>query len=206
MRSPRRGFSLIEALVVLAIGGMALAIIFSIGRKAGDAGFALGRRAMAASDADVSVSDLRTIIQSLALRPPAMALTDVDTPVTGEPDSLTGPVVMKRATICAPQGWAGLLTLALEDQDGGQVLTCRAGSRKVKLMALSRGQAGFTYSSDGREWSGRYSSDPTAFDDPSQLRYLRLYVRLASLGQTDILDGVTSGQMQRWTRDAGLYR
>ena len=37
MQTARRaGFSLIEALVVLAIGGMALAVIFSIGIKAGD--------------------------------------------------------------------------------------------------------------------------------------------------------------------------
>ncbi|MFC5344005.1 prepilin-type N-terminal cleavage/methylation domain-containing protein [Brevundimonas staleyi] len=202
MRRSRTGFSLIEALVVLAIGGMALAIVFSIGTKAGDSGFALGRRAMAAADADISVSDLRTVIQSFALRPPAMAQTGLDTPVTGEPDRLEGPVVMKRATPCAPQGWAGQLSLVLEDRDGGQALVCRAGARTVTLMAVPAGRAGFTFSSDGREWDSRYSSDPTAFADPSQLRYLRLFVRLDAPGQIDVLDGVTSGPMQRWTRES----
>ena len=117
MRRGRSGFSLIEALVVLAIGGMAVAIVFSLGMKAGDTGFALGRRAMSAADADISIANIRTIVQSLALRPPAMAVTGIDTPVTGEPDRLAGPVVMKRATPCAPQGWAGEISLAIVDND-----------------------------------------------------------------------------------------
>lgn len=189
----------------MAIGGMALAIIFSIGTKAGETGFALGRRAMAAADADISISDFRTIVQSVALRPPATAVTGLDTPVLGEPDRLTAPVVMKRATACAPQGWAGTLTVQLEDRDGGQVLICNAGERTVDLMTFPRGRAGFTFSSDGREWTSRYSSDPTAFSDPSVLRYLRLYVRLDVPQDVDIIDGVTSGQMQRWTRETGLF-
>ncbi len=190
---------------MLAIGGMALAIIFSIGTKAGDTGFALGRRAMAAADADISIADFRTIVQSVALRPPALAITQVDVPVIGEPDRLTAPVVMKRATACAPQGWSGVLTIRLEDRDGGQALVCSAGDRTVDLMTYPRGRAGFTFSSDGREWTPRYSSDPTAFADPTVLRYLRLYVRLDVPQEVDVVDGVTSGPMQRWTRETGLF-
>lgn len=201
----RGGFSLIEALVVLAIGGMALAIIMSIGTKAGDTGFKLGRRAMDTADADLSISDLRVILQSIALRPPAAAVTGLDTPTEGEADRLTSPVVMKRATVCAPLGWAGMLTLQLvEAEDGNQALTCSAGDRTVDLMTFPRGGAGFTFSSDGREWTPRYSSDPTAFETPTSLRYLRLYVRLNAPGEIDVIDGVTSGPMQRWTRDAGM--
>ena len=201
----RHGFSLIEALVVLAIGGMALAIIFSIGTKAGDTGFSLGRRAMTAADADIAISDIRTILQSIALRPPAAAVTGLDTPTEGEADRLTSPVVMKRATMCAPAGWAGMLTLRLvESPNQDQVLTCSAGDRTVDLATFPRGGAGFTFSSDGREWTPRYSSDPTAFEDPTSLRYLRLYVRLNTPGETDVIDGVTSGPMQRWTRDTGM--
>lgn len=188
--------------MVLAIGGMAVAIVFSLGMKAGDTGFALGRRAMSAADADISIANIRTIVQSLALRPPAMAVTGIDTPVTGEPDRLAGPVVMKRATPCAPQGWAGEISLAIVDNDGGQIVTCTAAGRTVTLMTFPRGRAGFTFSSDGRAWAPRYSSDPTAFADPTQLRYLRLFVRLDAPGQVDVLDTVTSGPMQRWTRES----
>ena len=89
MQTARRaGFSLIEALVVLAIGGMALAVIFSIGIKAGDTGFSLGRRAMSVADADVAISDLRAIIRSLSLRPPAAIVEGVDRPIVAGPDRL----------------------------------------------------------------------------------------------------------------------
>lgn len=89
MQTARRsGFSLIEALVVLAIGGMALAVIFSIGIKAGDSGFSLGRRAMSVADADVAVSDLRSIIRSVSVRPPASMLEGVDQPILAAPDRL----------------------------------------------------------------------------------------------------------------------
>lgn len=118
----RSGFSLIEALVVLAIGGMALAIIFSIGVKAGDTGFGLGRRAMSAADSDVAASDLRTLIRSLALRPPDTFLGGLDQPVVGDPIRLEGDVVIERATQCAPQGWAGRLVLAVERRGTGHAL------------------------------------------------------------------------------------
>jgi hypothetical protein len=134
-----------------------------------------------------------------------MALVGIDTLVTGEAARLAAPVVMKRATACAPQGWAGILTLAVEERGGRQVVTCRAGDRNVELMAGIRGRPTFTYSSDGRAWSPLYSSDPSAFDDPAQLRYLRLYVRLASPGEIDILDSVSSGPQERWVRDNGLF-
>ena len=41
------GFSLMEAMVVLIIGGMALMLVFAIGGRAAEIGFGLGRRALA---------------------------------------------------------------------------------------------------------------------------------------------------------------
>ncbi|WP_145915932.1 hypothetical protein [Brevundimonas naejangsanensis] len=89
----------------------------SFGMKAGDAGFALGRRAMSAADADVAISDLRSIIRSLTVRPPAAIMEGVDLPLVGAPERLEGEAVMERATGCAPQGWAGRLVLTIEVQD-----------------------------------------------------------------------------------------
>lgn len=140
MQTARRaGFSLIEALVVLAIGGMALAVIFSIGIRAGDTGFSLGRRAMSVADADVAISDLRAIIRSISVRPPISILEGVDQPIVASPERLEADVVMERATGCAPQGWAGRLTLSIEPQAGERVLMCQAGPRKTPIMTLPRG-------------------------------------------------------------------
>lgn len=200
MRS-RAGFSLVEALVVLAVGGMALAIIFTIGTKAGDTGFSLGRRAMAAADADIAYSDLRSILTSYLLRPPAAALPDLDRALEGEANRLTGEVVMRRATRCAPRGWHGELILAVEPQGDRQVLTCQAGSSKVILIPLQRGGAAFQYSSDGVDWRDRYSNAPEFFDEPSAADSIDLHVRfVAREDRIDILERLTSGRFERWVR------
>lgn len=203
MQTARRsGFSLIEALVVLAIGGMALAVIFSIGIKAGDTGFSLGRRAMAVADADVAISDLRSIIRSLNLRPPSMIIEDVDQPIVAGPARLEADVVMERATGCAPQGWAGRLTLTIETQGAERVVMCQAGSRKTPIMTLPRGSAAaaFSYSADSSTWVSAFESPRAPVNDTGALRSQSLWVRLQA-GQTlDIVDMAASGRPERWIR------
>lgn len=200
----RSGFSLIEALVVLAIGGMALAIIFSIGTRAGDTGFKLGRGAMAAADKDVAFADVRTVLRSYLLRPPATFLADGDTPIVGEQNRLTGEVVMRRATPCAPQGWAGRLTLVIEPFEGGRRLSCEANGRRTPLLILPRGSGRFSYSTDGADWNTRYSNDPAGFDAPTETTYVQVFIRLeAGLDDVDIVEGLSSGPLGRWVRDFG---
>lgn len=200
----RSGFSLIEALVVLAIGGMALAIIFSIGTKAGDTGFKLGRGAMAAADRDVAFGDLRTVMRSFALRPPGTFLADVDEPVVGDESRLAGEVVMRRATVCAPEGWAGRMTLLVESYESGRRLSCERDGLRIPLLELPRGSGRFTYSQDGASWTTRYSNDPSGFDAPADVTGLRLFVRFeGSVDDVDIVEGLTSGPIERWVRNYG---
>lgn len=197
---PRLGFSLIEALVVLAIGGMALAIIFSIGTKAGETGFGLGRRAMAASESDVAASDLRAIIRSIALRPSAAALSDVDRPSTGDARRLETDVVMERSTQCAPEGWAGRLTLEIQTRGAGSALVCSAGDRKATLVVLPGQNAALSYSRDGTAWSPAFSSAPldqAAFEQP---RSETVWVRFAARPIIDIVESATSGRPESWAR------
>lgn len=199
------GFSLIEALVVLAIGGMALAIIFSIGTKAGDTGFSLGRRAMAAADTDLATSDLRSILRSVLVRPRLGFIPDLDTPVEGAIDRLEADVVMERATQCAPQGWSGRLTLRFNPADGGQALVCEAGRRSSRL-ALLRGQnARFAYSTDaGQTWSDTYSDRPQgSASENDLLNSSEVMIRLFSPPDLDVVETVSSGAPIRWRhRDA----
>lgn len=191
---------MIEALVVLAIGGMALAIIFSIGIKAGDTGFSLGRRAMTAADLDVSVSDVRVLIRSIALRPPETFNAQIDRPIVGAPERLEADVVMERATQCAPQGWAGQMVLTVRREDGQGVLTCEAGGEPVTLIATSDPTASLSYSSDGVTWSTAYAS-ATRGDAASdgQMRSSRLFVRFKG-GAVDVLDAAGSGRPESWIR------
>ena len=208
MQTARRaGFSLIEALVVLAIGGMALAVIFSIGIEAGDTGFSLGRRAMSVADADVAISDLRAIIRSISVRPPAAIVEGVDQPIIAGPDRLEADAVMERATGCAPQGWAGRLTLTIERQGAERVLMCQAGARKTPIMTLPRGTsaAAFSYSPDGANWTAAFESPSAPLHDANSFRSQSLWVRLNAAPTLDIVDSAVSGRPERWTRPDAAF-
>ena len=208
MQTARRaGFSLIEALVVLAIGGMALALIFSIGIKAGDTGFSLGRRAMSVADADVAISDLRSIIRSISLRPPATIVEGVDLPIIAGPERLEAEAVMERATGCAPQGWAGRLILTIETQGAEQVVMCQAGPSKTPIMTLPRGAsaAAFSYSPDGAIWTPFFETPRGAPVSMENFRSQRLWVRLNGGPKMDIVDQAYSGQPALWMRPSAEF-
>lgn len=200
LKSLRSGFSLVEALVVLAISGMALAIIFTIGTKAGDTGFSLGRRAMDASETDISISDVRALIRSVALRPPATFRADGDVPTLGSPERFEAEVVMERANQCGPSGWTGRLILAIAVDEERSQLTCEAGGRRHVLIELDSGQAAFSYSRDGRSWGPTYTNAPTDGQRATELLSETVWIRFASSGSGDIVESASSGPPEAWLR------
>lgn len=177
---------------------MALAVIFTIGTKAGDTGFGLGRRAMAASDSDIAISDLRSIIRSLALRPPSTFQGDTDVPVIGQVDRFEADVVMERANQCGPLGWAGRVLLTIELNGGRRQLVCEAAGRKTVLIDLGGQPASFSYSRDGRTWSDRYTNAPQDGQEATDLQSETLWVRLASPGFGDVIEAASSGSPEAW--------
>jgi prepilin-type N-terminal cleavage/methylation domain-containing protein len=201
----RQGFSLIEALVVLVIGGMALAIIFNIGVKAGDTGFGLGRRAIAAADSDIVIGDIRSVIRSLALRPSALFIPAIDRPVIGSASRLEGDMVMERATQCAPLGWSGRMVLSIETRGDQTVLVCSAGNRSTVLTTVAGNVARFAYSRDGQSWTTDYSNLDPERQGPENFRAERLWVRIILAPSVDIVETAFSGRPQIWVRpDASL--
>lgn len=197
--SSRGGFSLIEALVVLAVGGMALAIIFSIGTKAGDTGFTLGRKALAAADSDIATSDYRAIIRSFELRPPGTSLKGVDLPFLASADKIIGSAVAERATACAPQGWAGTLTLTIEVSGANTVLKCAIPGKTTQLLSLP-GRGKFSFSTDGAVWNPSFSNDPSAYRDPNGVQRVRLNVRFSVPNRIDLIEAIDSGRLNQWIR------
>lgn len=196
----RQGFSLIEALVVLAIGGMALAIIFSIGVKTGDTGFKLGRKAMSAADEDIFLSDFRSTVRSIALRPVETSTAALDLPIVGRPDRLEVDIVMERATGCAPAGFAGRISLNLERYQDKVSIICRAGARRAVFAVVSDPNVKLSYSEDGIRWSDEYTSPPRpAFSSGNGVRSISLIVRL-TIGSMDVLEMATSGRPEAWIR------
>ena len=199
--TPRAGFSIVEALVVLAISGMALAIIFSIGVKAGDTGFGLGRRAMSAADLDLAVSDLRTLLRSYEIRPVDMFVEGVDEPLIGAAGRLEGSAVVERATQCAPQGWAGRLILSIEGQGPRRVLTCRAGNHTAVLFELGATPARFTYSRDAATWTPTYENRRAPVRSEEAAKSQSVYIRFEAAPVTDVIEMASSGQPGKWVRN-----
>lgn len=205
LRFARSGFSLIEALVVLAVGGMALAIIFSIGMHASKSGFAIGRNAMSAADADITAGEIRTLLRSFIVRPRVSLRPEIDQPLIGDAARLSGEVVTERATRCAPAGWSGRLTLAVSRMSGGgQELTCEVDGETTRLLTMPEGGASFAFSSDGLTWSPTYSgaAAPVAADDEGLLRLTRVWIRLDT-PDGGILDFSSSGEPLFWGQADG---
>ena len=204
MQTARRaGFSLIEALVVLAIGGMALAVIFSIGLKAGDTGFSLGRRAMNAADLDISVNDVRVVLRSTVLTPARAFRAGVDHPMIGSSEMLEMDVVMERANQCAPQGWAGRLKLQIESAPEGRALFCIIGTRRTQLLPANA-QSRFSYSTDRVNWTSDYTSLPTANQGLEELKAASVWIRFSG-ASVDIVELASSGRPEAWIRtDEGI--
>jgi hypothetical protein len=185
--------------VVLAIGGMALTIIFSIGTKAGDTGFGLGRRAMAASDTDVAASDLRTVIRSIALRPVGTFVPGLDEATLGSATKLETDVVMERATQCAQEGWAGRMKLTILPRGTGSQLLCEAAGRSVVLIETATASA-FSYSADGEVWDNNYTNGRAAAADFTLPRSETVWVRFASGSELEIIEAASSGRPETWSR------
>lgn len=179
---------------------MALAIIFTIGTKAGDTGFGLGRRAMAASESDISISDLRSLVRSVALRPPSTFAAEGDRPVIGSPDRFEADVVMERANQCGPLGWSGRMVLTVETQGGSNRLVCEAGGRKAVLFELGASTASMTYSRDGKVWVQNYTNAPADGQDATEGRSETVWVCLSSPVFGDVVEAATSGSPDPWLR------
>jgi prepilin-type N-terminal cleavage/methylation domain-containing protein len=192
----RDGFSLIEALIVLLVAGMALMLVFSIGGGAARTGFQLGRRALAAADGEVAEDELRALVAGLRLAPggadpQALKLL----PLVGDARGFAADAVLARPGLCGPAGPVGRLRVAIESRPDGDEVTCQAGSAPVAVVAdLAPRRARFAYSPDGTHWSDRWTSPPPATDPKAEPVEQALYVRLASEdGQVDIVARASSG-------------
>ncbi len=181
---------------------MALTIIFSIGLRAGDSGFKLGRRAIDAADADLSISDLRTVLESFSYRSPGTFRSPADQTIDGTAVELSGEAVLLRATPCGPRGWSGRMTLAIETQGAETVVLCRRGG-VTSEFARFRGPAAFEYSLDGLSWNSAFASerdDPTALDEGGEVRAPRqVLVRLNAVGR-QVVARVSTGWPRSWDR------
>jgi hypothetical protein len=205
MNTPRSncaGFSLIEALIVRLVAGMALMLVFAIGGQSARTGFALGRRALAAADDDVTQDQLRGLIRGLT--PPPIGVDPGPmgmTPFFGDPTGFEGDAVLERSGVCGEAGPIGRVRVAIEHHPDGDIIACQAGAAPPKLVAdLRPRRVRFAYSVDGINWSDGWQAPPmatrpvSAGSPPPARTPVSVLVRLASDdGRIELMERASSG-------------
>jgi prepilin-type N-terminal cleavage/methylation domain-containing protein len=133
--SMKRGFSILESIIVLAITALALTTIYSIGSKATDAAFRLGRRALAAADQQVDTESTREVLRAFSL-PPADGREAQLPPLDASSAQLEGPAILARNTPCGPAGPAAALALTLTSDQQATRITCSLGGGPPVLIGV----------------------------------------------------------------------
>jgi hypothetical protein len=177
------GFSLMEAVIMLAVAGMALMLIFAVATRSSQSGFRLGRNALAVADRELADDSFRALVEGLEIAPaPADPARLRLAPFEGRADGFQGSAVLARANPCAPAGPANPLQVRIQHTTTGDQVLCRSNAGQAVLADLPGKRLSLAYSEDGRSWSDHWTDRP-AFSSASTTapkRSRRLYVRLAS--------------------------
>jgi type II secretory pathway pseudopilin PulG len=210
-RSLVAGFSLIEALVVLLVAGMALMLVFSIGGQSARTGFSLGRRALAAADDEVTQDQLRSLIRDLTPAPIGVDPAPSGlAPFVGDASGFQGDAVLHRAGVCGDAGPAGHLRVAIESHADGDVVSCQVGAAAPRTVAdLRPRRVRFAYSTDGVRWSDGWRA-PAVARAPivGPTRPIRspasVFIRLASDdGRIELVERANSGPPWLFPQETG---
>jgi type II secretory pathway pseudopilin PulG len=201
----RGGFSLIEALVVLAVAGAALMLIFSVGLRSTEIAFRLGRRALDVADRQLATDALRTVVRGLDVAPSGAVPRLGGSTLAGDSRGFAGSAVLAAATPCAGSGLLARVTIALVGDASGDIVTCRAdGQPATRLVDLRPRRARFSYSEDGRTWRETWRDLPALTAAAQRPRERTVYVRLATDdGRVEVVERATSGRPDLHPVDAG---
>lgn len=193
------GFSLIEALVVLAVAGAALMLIFSVGVRSTEIAFRLGRRALDLADRQVSTDALRALVRGLVVPPTGPEVRTGPLDPAGTSRGFVGPAILATATPCAPSGPSARIVVSLIGDARGDVVACQAdGGPTVVLADLRPRRARFSFSEDGVRWRESWRATPDLLDRARPARERGVYVRLATDdGRIEVIERATSGRPGR---------
>lgn len=145
-RDKQAGYTLLEAMVALAVASLALSALLMVGMRGVATGFRLGARAASHADEQVSLQALRDTLEAIVLPPIAVATSAAavgsgTTAGTGSADSgcdgvcddtfegeafeLVGHIIPMRETACVPLSEHARLRLTITSENGRTQITCR---------------------------------------------------------------------------------
>lgn len=188
----KAGFTLMEALIALAVTSLTIGVIFSVGARGPMQMFRMGNRALDVADTQVARDTFRTVVGNLVVPPlVTRALAEggldadaTDTSLTGDATTLSAQWLGERVTACGAAGDTGRMTLALTAANGRTVLSCQLeDATPITLIDLGPRAVRFQYSEDGTTWNDAWEVDAgqpvtDSANPTSDLR--RVYVRLGA--------------------------
>jgi prepilin-type N-terminal cleavage/methylation domain-containing protein len=202
----KAGFTLIESLIVLAVTGLTLALVFSVTSRSAVTGYRLGDRAQGVAEGQVATAAYRGVIASFVVPPlttraqaeGGLEEDAMDTTFSGDARQVSGEWLANRGSPCGPVGTYGRLTLALVAQPGGTAVTCQVDDAEpAVLMTLKFQDAEFQYSEDASVWRPAWvieAGQPVEdqLDPNSEAR--KVYVRLVTGdGSSDLMELASTG-------------
>lgn len=143
------GFSLIEALVTVALTSILVLVLLPLSSHA-------PARSLAIAAQSVGLSDRLRVDRVFR---DALESADPES-LLGGSTALTVDAAALFETPCQRPGVSRLLSLKVVNRENGGELVCQSGGRQVPLLGWKGGRATFSYSSDGREWTSTWSPSP----------------------------------------------
>jgi hypothetical protein len=182
------GFTLIEALITLAVTGVVLGLIFTIAEHSRMTAFRLGARAVESADQRLRGDDVRSVLAALVL-PPLTAPTGTqvsasqDDSFAGASQSITAWFTAVGPGLCGHAGRTGRASLNLVASGRGHtVLTCQVDTDPPSRIDMPLDNAHFSYSDDGQTWQSGWQVDHGQTVSNSQTpnaELRKVYIRLA---------------------------
>jgi hypothetical protein len=206
-RTSKAGFTLIEALITLALTSLTVGVLFTIGARGGTTGFRMGARALDVADAQLAGEAFRATVASF-LVPPLTTVaqtgggTEDDATLTtflGDADHVEGQWLAARASPCAVIGATGHLVLAINRQADKSLLTCQLDDADPIVLVDFKGKAArFQYSEDGVNWVDAWTVEAgqqVADSARPSAEQRKVYVRAATDdGSADLVEIAASGR------------
>ncbi|WP_228126834.1 type II secretion system protein [Candidatus Viadribacter manganicus] len=188
-RRGERGFSLIEAIVVVTLTGLLTLMILPLLPRTSAQSANVAARANQSLDEARGERQLRLLLRA-ALSEPDPDGADEEAPdhhvpgrnrvaslgLQGDAQTLLATPALSQPLACASAG-ASVIQLIVR----AGALRCRSGANESVLVALKDGaEASFSYSRDGRSWNGRWEGPGAP--------YVRFQIRRGALVERTIIE------------------
>jgi prepilin-type N-terminal cleavage/methylation domain-containing protein len=153
VNSSQRGFSIIEAIVVLLIASLVLSVVLPTVSRAVSDNLRIGMRGLDNFALSIAENSFRRLAAA-TVPPPTIPFEPPNlNTLSGDSTRAAFFVMANEAIPCAERGQLTEIRLSIEATQTGGRLICDAGEEAREIVQWEVGTASFGYSLDGRDWA-----------------------------------------------------